>query len=107
MAADATEKILEKLIDSMHAKMAQGFGSKAVKPVAAIEEALEDAKEDKEENEMEEPTKVPSIFEKWLQSENEKKVAPKKNQMIVSKTQITMAPKKKSDNKTPFVVGKK
>ena len=45
MAADATEKILEKLIDSMHAKMAQGFGSKAVKPVAAIEEALEDAKE--------------------------------------------------------------
>jgi hypothetical protein len=106
MAADATEKILEKLIDSMHAKMAQGFGSKAVKPVAAIEEALEDAKEDKEENEMEEP-KVPSIFEKWLQSENEKKVAPKKNQMIVSKTQITMAPKKKSDNKTPFVVGKK
>jgi|DEB19_MinimDraft_3_1074340.scaffolds.fasta_scaffold70410_2 hypothetical protein len=107
MAADATEKILEKLIDSMHAKMAQGFGSKAVKPVAAIEEALEDAKEDKEENEMEEPTKEPSIFEKWLQSENEKKVAPKKNQMIVSKTQITMAPKKKSDNKTPFVVGKK
>jgi hypothetical protein len=106
MAADATEKILEKLIDSMHSKMAQGFGSKAVKPVAAIEEALEDAKEDKEENEMEEP-KVPSIFEKWLQSENEKKVAPKKNQMIVSKTQITMAPKKKSDNKTPFVVGKK
>jgi hypothetical protein len=106
MAADATEKILEKLIDSMHAKMAQGFGSKAVKPVAAIEEALEDAKEDKEEDKMEEP-KVPSIFEKWLQSENEKKVAPKKNQMIVSKTQITMAPKKKSDNKTPFVVGKK
>jgi hypothetical protein len=106
MAADATEKILEKLIDSMHAKMAQGFGSKAVKPVAAIEEALEDAKEDKEEEKMEEP-KVPSIFEKWLQSENEKKVAPKKNQMIVSKTQITMAPKKKSDNKTPFVVGKK
>jgi hypothetical protein len=104
--ADATEKILEKLIDSMHAKMAQGFGSKAVKPVAAIEEALEDAKEDKEEDKMEEP-KVPSIFEKWLQSENEKKVAPKKNQMIVSKTQITMAPKKKSDNKTPFVVGKK
>ncbi len=101
MAADATEKILEKLIDSMHSKMAQGFGSKAVKPVAAIEEALEDAKEDKEEE------KVPSIFEKWLQSENEKKVAPKKNQMIVSKTQITMAPKKKSDNKTPFVVGKK
>jgi hypothetical protein len=102
MAADATEKILEKLIDSMHAKMAQGFGSKAVKPVAAIEEALEDAKEDK----MEEP-KVPSLFENWLQSENDKKSAPKKNQMIVSKTQITMAPKKKSDNKTPFVVGKK
>jgi hypothetical protein len=104
--ADATEKILEKLIDAMHAKMAQGFGSKAVKPVAAIEEALEDAKEDKEEDKMEEP-KVPSIFEKWLQSENEKKVAPKKNQVIVSKTQITMAPKKKSDNKTPLVVGKK
>jgi hypothetical protein len=101
--ADATEKILEKLIDAMHSKMAQGFGSKAVKPVAAIEEALEDAKEDKEENEMKEP----SLFEKWLQSENEKKVAPKKNQMIVSKTQIAMAPKKKSDNKTPFVVGKK
>jgi hypothetical protein len=106
MAADATEKILEKLIDSMHSKMAQGFGSKAVKPVAAIEEALEDAKEDKEEDKMEEP-KVPSLFENWLQSENDKKSAPKKNQMIVSKTQITMAPKKKSDNKMPFVVGKK
>jgi hypothetical protein len=101
--ADATEKILEKLIDAMHAKMAQGFGSKQVKPVAAIEEALEDAKEDKEENEMKEP----SLFENWLKSENDKKSAPKKNQMIVSKTQIMMAPKKKSDNKTPFVVGKK
>lgn len=101
--ADATEKILEKLIDAMHAKMAQGFGSKQVKPVAAIEEALEDAKEDKEENEMKEP----SLFENWLQSENDKKSAPKKNQMIVSKTQITMAPKKKSDNKMPLVVGKK
>lgn len=101
--ADATEKILEKLIDAMHAKMAQGFGSKQVKPVAAIEEALEDAKEDKEENEMKEP----SLFENWLQSENDKKSAPKKNQMIVSKTQITMAPKKKSDNKMPIVVGKK
>lgn len=101
--ADATEKILEKLIDAMHAKMAQGFGSKQVKPVAAIEEALEDAKEDKEENEMKEP----SLFENWLKSENDKKSAPKKNQMIVSKTQITMAPKKKSDNKMPIVVGKK
>lgn len=101
--ADATEKILEKLIDAMHSKMAQGFGSKQVKPVAAIEEALEDAKEDKEENEMKEP----SLFENWLQSENDKKSAPKKNQMIVSKTQITMAPKKKSDNKMPLVVGKK
>lgn len=101
--ADATEKILEKLIDAMHSKMAQGFGSKQVKPVAAIEEALEDAKEDKEENEMKEP----SLFENWLQSENDKKSAPKKNQMIVSKTQITMAPKKKSDNKMPIVVGKK
>jgi hypothetical protein len=100
--ADATEKILEKLIDAMHAKMAQGFGSKQVKPVAAIEEALEDAKEDKEENEKE-----PSLFENWLKSENDKKSAPKKNQMIVSKTQITMAPKKKSDNKMPIVVGKK
>jgi hypothetical protein len=100
--ADATEKILEKLIDAMHSKMAQGFGSKQVKPVAAIEEALEDAKEDKEENEKE-----PSLFENWLKSENDKKSAPKKNQMIVSKTQITMAPKKKSDNKMPLVVGKK
>lgn len=100
---DATEKILEKLIDAMHAKMAQGFGSKQVKPVAAIEEALEDAKEDKDENEMKEP----SLFENWLKSENDKKSAPKKNQMIVSKTQITMAPKKKSDNKMPLVVGKK
>ncbi len=101
--ADATEKILEKLIDAMHAKMAQGFGSKQVKPVAAIEEALEDAKEDKQEGEMEEP----SLFENWLKSENDKKSAPKKNQMIVSKTQITMAPKKKSDSKMPIVVGKK
>ena len=104
--ADATEKILEKLIDAMHAKMAQGFGSKQVKPVAAIEEALEDAKEDKQEDEIEE-MKEPSLFENWLKSENDKKSAPKKNQMIVSKTQITMAPKKKYDNKMPIVVGKK
>lgn len=104
--ADATEKILEKLIDAMHAKMAQGFGSKQVKPVAAIEEALEDAKEDKMEGENEE-MKEPSLFENWLKSENDKKAAPKKNQMIVSKTQITVAPKKKSDNKMPLAVGKK
>lgn len=105
--ADATEEILEKLIDTMHAKMAKGFGSKQVKPVAAIEEALEDAKEDKQENENEE-TREPSLFENWLQSEKNKKVAPKKNQMMVSKTQITVTPKKLENGKVPkIIVGKK
>lgn len=88
---DAMEKILNSLIDSMHAKMAAGKGKSKVDPKEEMEKASEEKAEPAKEQSTE--TEAPkSMFESWMASQKAKPTSTKAGIMITQKA----VPSKKS-----------
>lgn len=84
---DATEKVLNNLIDSMHKYIAKGHGDKKLNASKELSKAAE-VEEVKEKPEQEEP----SLFTKMLQQAKDNK----KKSNRVEMTMAIASPKKKS-----------
>ena len=79
---DAVEKILTNLIDSMHKHMAKGNGAKKIDVEVEIEKASDS---------VETKPREATAFDKFLQSERDKKAKPKSTEMNI----MAAIPKKK------------